>query len=46
MDVQLGLGGRPTTVNIMAMTALYRIMNLSLLTVDMFTLVVVLMFAV
>ena len=46
MTIQFGLGVLPTTVNIMAMTALHRIMNPLLLNVDMSSLVVVLMFDV
>ena len=46
MDVQFGLGGGPTTLNRMALTALHHTTNPLLLTVDMFDLVVVFMFAV
>ena len=36
MTVRLGLGGVPNTVNIMAVTALHRIMNHLFLSLDMF----------
>ena len=45
MSVWLGLGGGPTTVNIMAVTYFHCIMNPLLLTIDMFDLVVVFMFS-
>ena len=46
MAVQFGLIGGTTTVNRRTVTALHFIMNPSLLTVGMFVLVVVFMFAV
>ena len=46
MDVLFGLGGGTTTVNRMDVTALHRIANPSLLTVDMFELVFFFMFSV
>ena len=36
MAVQLGLGGGPTTVNIISVTALHRIMTPSFVSLDMF----------
>ena len=46
MVVRFGLGGLPTTVNIMAVNDLNCIMNPSLLTVEMFAQLVVFMFDV
>ena len=46
MAVPFGLVGGPTTVIRMAVTALHHIMNPLLLTVDMFVLVVFIMFSV
>ena len=46
MATRFSFGGGTTTVNRMAVTALHHIMNPLLLTVDMFALVVVFMFAV
>ena len=46
MAVQFGLIGGPTTINRRTVTALHFTMNPSLITVGMFSLIVVFMFAV
>ena len=46
MDVQFGLRRGPTTVNRRTVTDFHFIMNPSLLSVDMFTLVIIFMFSI